>query len=790
MAYEPLTWKETARGVRLSGPHWQLSYDLLLGLFDLAAPAYPAFGIRWARARAAFRRGERSQAVGTDDGHMQTWQVLPVNDNRGRGLRLAVQCSSRRLPTLDFAATLYQDSPLLLLEIALHNTLDQPIAVEWLQPLELDPEWGGQLTLGSPIAGLYSAGWQSWSPAGWNPAAGRDRRTNLGPLFGPMHDTGAFHMPLPGIFRADLAGALTPLGDGPALLAGLLSSADQFGTLHARLRGKKPALGFTCAADGLPLAPEERLASERLALLLAPPGQDPLALYGAALGGEMEARLGGSSPRGWCSWPAFGQRVSEQDVLRQVAWLREHREDVPLEVVQVDDGWEQAVGDWTANERFPHGMAWLAEEIRRAGFTPGLWLAPFIAHPRSRLAQDHPEWILRDGHGRPASAGLSSVGVCHGLDLTRADVQEHLRRLVARVAPEWGYAYLKLDFLYGAALPGQRRRADLTRAQALRRGLEIVRQAAGPEAFLLGCGCPLGPAIGLVDAMRVGADVAPHWRPRQGALTPLVRSDPSFPGTANTVRNTLTRAWTHRRLWLNDPDPLILRRSGNRMSEAEVRSMTAVAALSGGSWVLGDDLAGLEAARQPLAAVALPPHGGRLRAVDVLERPVPAQVVLEQECPWGRGWTVGLFNWEDRPADLAFDPAGLGLPPDTLCHLHEFFSGAYRRLQGPVHFRRVEPHGCRVFLLRPVEECPQWVGSNLHLVQGQEVAAWKAGPARIAVTLDAGRSLHGYFLLWLPGRGEAPRATRPDARVEPAGEGLWRVQVRIDRPGPARVALR
>ena len=80
-----------------------------------------------------------------------------------------------------------------------------------------------------------------------------------------------------------------------------------------------------------------------------------------------------------------------------------------------------------------------------------------------------------------------------------------LAELAQTAVQQWGYRVLKLDFLYAAALPGVRHDAGATRAQALRRGLQAIRDGAG-DAFLLGCGCPFGPAVGLVDGMRIGLD--------------------------------------------------------------------------------------------------------------------------------------------------------------------------------------------------------------------------------------------------------------------------------------------
>ncbi len=786
-----LSWHENHRGIVLEGPNWRLEYDLLLGLYNLTAPPFPGFQIRWARARVLYRKGGRLLVTGTDDGRSKTWQVQPVENAHGHGLRLAVVCDNGRRPALEFTATLYRDSPLLLLELGLHNTLAQAISVEALQPLDIDPEWGGRVSLGSPIAGLYSAGWQSWSPAGWKPVHARDVRTRLGILAAPMHDAPTMRPHLRGRLRADMVGVLTPTGKGANLLTGLLSTADQLGTLRGRFRGTRPTLTFSCATDGLSLAPEERVSSERVALLLAPRDESPLETYAQALGREMEATVQENAPRGWCSWTAFYLKMGEEDVLRQVAWLAEQQARLPVEVIQIDDGWEKAIGDWEANERFPRGMAYLAEEIRKAGFTPGLWLAPWIVNPNSRLAQTHPEWLLRDDRGRPTNAGYGWGSLCHGLDITRPEVLDWTRALISTATQSWGYAYLKLDFLYAAILPGRRHRPNLTRAQALRRGLEVIREEAGAEAFLLGCGCPLGPAIGLFDAMRIGTDVAPNWRPRYGPFTPLLRGDRAFPSAASAVRNTITQAWSHRRLWLNDPDALILRQAGSRLTEGEVRTLTTTIALSGGSWMLGDDMTTLEQERVLWAAATLPLYKGRPQVPDLLTQETPQQFVLEQNRPWGHGWIVALFNWEAHPADVVLDISALGIPRDCDCHVHEYWSREYRRVRGTVHFAQVESHGCRVFLLQPVREEPQWVGSTLYLLQGQEVTGWESSPQGITMTLDAGRTMEGSALLWLPKIKTPQLGSEGEiaARLEPAGEGLWRISLRTEKVDACRLLI-
>ena len=60
-------------------------------------------------------------------------------------------------------------------------------------------------------------------------------------------------------------------------------------------------------------------------------------------------------------------------MLRNLEALARAPDGLRVEVVQIDDGYQRAVGDWLDTcDRFPRGLEALAREIRDAGFTrPG-----------------------------------------------------------------------------------------------------------------------------------------------------------------------------------------------------------------------------------------------------------------------------------------------------------------------------------------------------------------------------------------------------------------------------------
>ena len=91
--------------------------------------------------------------------------------------------------------------------------------------------------------------------------------------------------------------------------------------------------------------------------------------------------------------------------------------------------------------------------------------------------------------------------------------------------------------------------------------------------------------------------------------------------------------------------------------------------------------------------------------------------------------------------------------------------------------------------MRPVEETPQWVGSTLHIVQGSTVTEWQATEG-VTLQLEAGRVLEGSILLWLPQVHDPQLAAAENAvaRLEEAGEGLWRVHIQTGLE-PARLVL-
>jgi len=288
--------------------------------------------------------------------------------------------------------------------------------------------------------------------------------------------------------------------------------------------------------------------------------------------------------------------ITEDALRSNLRALRDLRSEYPIEVVQLDDGYQAALGDWDrTNGKFPSGLKSLAASIREAGFIAGIWTAPFLAARDSQLMREHPDWFIKldQMNAQPLRAAYnpnwtaSDDKYAYALDPGHPEFAEHLERLFRKLVGDFGYQYLKLDFLYAAAAEGIRHDRSLTRAQTLRRGLEAIRRGAGEHPFILGCGCPLGQAVGIVDGMRVGPDVAPFWGSNANAA--------GEPGTALAIDAILARSFMHRRWWLNDPDCLMLRAKETQLSNDEREALAWTIAASGGMLLISDDMSLLDA---------------------------------------------------------------------------------------------------------------------------------------------------------------------------------------------------
>jgi len=476
---------------------------------------------------------------------------------------------------------------------------------------------------------FYVESWQMASPCGvrrWD-----DEPFDYSPEYLPncVSTPGDFHPGERGRFLSDNACCLRR-PDGAMRLFGFTTGADRFGHFDVKLgEGGVEAFFALCACDRAELPAGGRIETESLLVLDGADTEALFASYADRWAADSHARRRFAAPVGWCSWYYYFSKVALSDVLENADWLAAHRDEGDfgkIRVIQLDDGWQTAAGDWRGtNEKFPGGLARFAEEVKKRGFTPALWVGPFIVEDTSALAAEHPDWLVRDESGEP----LSPLGWREGhrlflLDATHPGALAHLESLFRDIRA-LGIDYVKLDFCASlCAIPGGRYHdRTATRAQALRRGYEAIRRGFGDDGFILACTTPFAPVVGIADAMRSSTDITPYWdRPGQHAEAPNV---------ANVCRNIVHHAYMNGRLWVNDPDTLIVRDGHTELTQSEVELWERAVSLAGGSLLLSDRMATLSPERLALVRRALAEAGTwkNLRPVDRWERTLP--IVWEAE---------------------------------------------------------------------------------------------------------------------------------------------------------------
>ncbi|WP_282946291.1 glycoside hydrolase family 36 protein [Cellulomonas endometrii] len=375
-------------------------------------------------------------------------------------------------------------------------------------------------TVASPRARIYTEGWQSWSPTGW----WTPDRPWPAP---PAHDVEAAMRRRPGrpvtdgVLRGEGLVVVDPGDGGPVRVYGATDPEGEVPSLDVHVEPGR----VTVHADG-PVAVAE-----------APDVAAAFAGFAdawATAAGVPAARP--PAPRVWCSWYQYFEDVTAADVAENVRALDEH--ELPVDVVQLDDGWLRSTGERLAPRPEFGPVADLVAEIRASGRETGVWLAPFVVGASSTVAREHPEWLVGD-------AGFNWGDRLVGLDLTHPGVRGLLTDAAERVR-DLGVRYVKADFLYAGAVPGPRHDPAASGTEAYRSGLRLLRELLGPDVYLVGCGAPILPSVGLVDAMRVSPDTF-HEGAEDGSA--------GLRGRAPLE----ARAWQHGRLWANDPDCAVLR---------------------------------------------------------------------------------------------------------------------------------------------------------------------------------------------------------------------------------------
>ena len=719
-------------------------------------------------SRAVTDTGPRSTA---DADYKREVTVKPAGGTLGAGKQFVARCADGR-KQLDFEirATLFDAHDALALEVICHNVSRQTIVLPSLEPLRAVREedaacvWPG-------VTRVLTNGQMYYD-------AGRVREAKAGESIKSWWNVALY------------AGDATE-----GLVVGYLENNSSQGLITAGFeKTEAPASqreGISLVAEStyereFLLKPGASVSSDRVVFQFGPDAFTALEGYAQAIGNVHQVRL--NPPiNGWCSWFSFFGAISEAEVIRQAEFAVRHLKPFGFEYMQVDDGFYRAFGDWEGNSRFPHGMKWLAGRIRSLGLKPGIWLAPYVIAEGTEIQRKHQDWLIHRPDGRLKQIGPGLVEgspeaerqtpKLYALDISNPGAADWLRKLFATVANDWGYDFIKIDFVEWTLLAAERYYdPTVAKAALYRRGCEIMREAMGPRRHLLDCG-PGPVSVGLIDSMRIELDQPPvTWQ--QYFLHP-----------ASTAPAAAKRYYYHNRAWINDADHVVL----SNLTVSQAQAAATIVALSGGNMISGDRMTDLDVPRLDILKKAFPSFGEAARPIDLFERDRPEIFALRVKKTFGEWLVLGIFNGDEKaPVEKVIPVSRLGLAPGRTYVAFDFWKQKFFGELNEQISMRLEPASVVLLAIHERRGMPQLLSTDRHVTQGGvelESMEWNAHMTTLSgVSLGPPRSEHNVFL-YLPDKHPWVQADPflfydfPGYTLKVMEENILRVRVRFDQTG-------
>jgi alpha-galactosidase len=309
------------------------------------------------------------------------------------------------------------------------------------------------------------------------------------------------------------------LTDGEHLFAGSLS----WRVFMPNFTLKDGAFEVWSHGEGKQLKPGETIQYEQIVLTRSADWSDLLGRFGAAIAtANGIPRPKDVDFKGWATWDYYGFVFSAADIHGNVAELKKIAPAANL--VQIDAGWFTERGDFTTvRPDLPGGIKEMAGRIKAAGLMPGLWIDGYRADTKSEIFKKHPEFFLRDQDDKIIVDHNKNKAWNHVFfDYSHPGARAYMAECIRVIRQDWGIPYFKIDFMrYGLNqeirnnIPSLRQvkahDQTITDVERMRLGLQAMRDAVGPDNYLLGCSAVFGPCIGFVDGMRTAGDINPNF---------------------------------------------------------------------------------------------------------------------------------------------------------------------------------------------------------------------------------------------------------------------------------------
>lgn len=501
------------------------------------------------------------------------------------------------------------------------------------------------------------------------------------------------------------------------------------------------------------------------------------------------------APTGWMAWNIYFDAATEDDNLAEARAGAKFLKPYGLEFWSIESWQENSphlpVSDFhnltmrSSSEKFPHGMKWLADQIRSLGLRPGIWTVSF-GTGSEQFYKEHRDWFLHNADGRP----MANWNGRYVLDPSQAAVRKFTEETHRTMSADWGYEFFKTDGMSGRD-PGYSahffERPEVRAAfrepceKPFDEWMAALRRGIGADRVLLACqGHYTGPEVAYSDAARTGGDIVHFPNP------------PDWSCYLRQATATQSQLFVNNLVWYNDPDTLMV---GPFASIDVARLATTVVALPGQLTFFGDKLTQLAPERMRLLQQTLPVCDVRPLDLAPLDDLKPVWD-LKIRRPFGQWDVVSLFNWSDQPATMRFSFSQLGLDGAKDYLLYDFWNRKFLGSRQGDFEARLEPHSNLLLAIHARQDRPQFLSTDRHVSQGGVElldVAWNQDRAELVCrfAMVEGERLTAYFHVpssYVFDKADAGGADIENAAVDPAL--VLSVSLRRATSGQANLRLR
>lgn len=151
----------------------------------------------------------------------------------------------------------------------------------------------------------------------------------------------------------------------------------------------------------------------------------------------------------WCAW-GYMREFTVDEVLGTLPKVKE----LGIKWATVDDGFQQAEGDWHVNKKtFPGGdaqMRAMVDKIHSYGLKAMIWWAPLAADPESKLLQENPDLKLLNEDESPQ---YITWWDSYYMAPTYSKTIDHTKEMIDLFLNKWNFDGLKMDGQHMNAVP-------------------------------------------------------------------------------------------------------------------------------------------------------------------------------------------------------------------------------------------------------------------------------------------------------------------------------------------------